>query len=236
MATDRHTRPATRPQAAASSDRLPVISQLRQSVGPAARHARRGLVLAARLPARRRSSRRCSRPTGSPSSATPPVPFGAQQPPSPADTCWAPRSAATTCSPGCIWGAQTAAVRDHRRRRAVDLRRRRCSASCQRLLRRLAGPGARRDRRRDLRLPVAAAGHRDGDRRSAAGSRACGAASVAAAISITVVFIPQYFRVVRAEIVRIKAEAFVESAKVIGACHWRIMARHVCATPPARCR
>ena len=49
----------------------------------------------------------------------------------------------------------------------------------------------------------------------------------AAAISITVVFVPQYFRVVRAEAVRIKAEAFVESAKVIGAGHWRIMTRHV---------
>jgi peptide/nickel transport system permease protein len=49
----------------------------------------------------------------------------------------------------------------------------------------------------------------------------------AAAISITVIYIPQYFRVVRAETVRIKAEAFVESAKVIGAGHWRIMSRHV---------
>ena len=50
---------------------------------------------------------------------------------------------------------------------------------------------------------------------------------LAAAISITVVFIPQYFRVIRAEAVRIKAEAFVESAKVIGAEHRRIMFRHV---------
>ena len=50
---------------------------------------------------------------------------------------------------------------------------------------------------------------------------------LAAAVSITVIFIPQYFRVVRAETVRIKAEAFVESAKVIGAGHWRIMSRHV---------
>jgi peptide/nickel transport system permease protein len=49
----------------------------------------------------------------------------------------------------------------------------------------------------------------------------------AAAISITVIYVPQYFRVVRAETVRIKAEAFVESAKVIGAGHWRIMSRHV---------
>ena len=50
---------------------------------------------------------------------------------------------------------------------------------------------------------------------------------LAAAISITVVFVPQYFRVVRAETVRIKAEAYVESARVIGAGHRRIMTRHV---------
>lgn len=49
----------------------------------------------------------------------------------------------------------------------------------------------------------------------------------AAAVSITVVFIPQYFRVIRAETVRIKSEAFVESAKVIGASTPRIMFRHV---------
>lgn len=49
----------------------------------------------------------------------------------------------------------------------------------------------------------------------------------AAAISITVVFIPQYFRVIRAETVRIKAEAFVESAKVLGASSARIMFRHI---------
>ncbi|WP_111718890.1 ABC transporter permease [Homoserinimonas sp. OAct 916] len=50
---------------------------------------------------------------------------------------------------------------------------------------------------------------------------------LAAAISITVVFIPQYFRVIRAETVRMKSEAFVESAKVIGASNARIMFRHV---------
>ncbi|SKC36373.1 ABC transporter permease [Plantibacter cousiniae (nom. nud.)] len=50
---------------------------------------------------------------------------------------------------------------------------------------------------------------------------------LAAAISITVVFIPQYFRVIRSEVVRIKSEAFVESAKVIGASSSRIMFRHV---------
>src|ERR1700710_2943352 len=49
----------------------------------------------------------------------------------------------------------------------------------------------------------------------------------AAAISITVVFIPQYFRVIRAETVRIKSEAYVESAKVIGTRAPRIIFRHV---------
>jgi len=50
---------------------------------------------------------------------------------------------------------------------------------------------------------------------------------LSASIAITVVFIPQYFRVVRAETVRVKTEAFVESAKVTGASTWRIMFRHV---------
>jgi peptide/nickel transport system permease protein len=49
----------------------------------------------------------------------------------------------------------------------------------------------------------------------------------AAAISITVVYIPQYFRVIRAETVRLKNEPFVESAKVVGASTARIMFRHV---------
>ena len=50
---------------------------------------------------------------------------------------------------------------------------------------------------------------------------------LAAAISITVVFVPQYFRVIRAETVRVKSEAFVESAKVLGASTARIMFRHI---------
>jgi peptide/nickel transport system permease protein len=50
---------------------------------------------------------------------------------------------------------------------------------------------------------------------------------LAASISITVVFIPQYFRVIRSETVRMKSEAFVESAKVIGASNLRVMFRHV---------
>ncbi len=50
---------------------------------------------------------------------------------------------------------------------------------------------------------------------------------LAAAIAITAVYIPQYFRVIRAETVRIRAEAYVESAKVIGSSTSRIMFRHV---------
>lgn len=50
---------------------------------------------------------------------------------------------------------------------------------------------------------------------------------MAAAVSITVVFIPQYYRVVRAEVIRLKAEPFVESAQVIGASSWRVMGTHL---------
>ncbi|PZE29935.1 MULTISPECIES: ABC transporter permease [unclassified Curtobacterium] len=50
---------------------------------------------------------------------------------------------------------------------------------------------------------------------------------VSAGISITVVYVPQYFRVIRAEAVRLKGEAFVESARVVGTNPWRIMTRHV---------
>ncbi|QIM17171.1 ABC transporter permease [Leucobacter insecticola] len=49
----------------------------------------------------------------------------------------------------------------------------------------------------------------------------------AASLSITVVFIPQYLRVVRSEVIRVKSEAFVESARVVGASNARIMFRHV---------
>lgn len=49
----------------------------------------------------------------------------------------------------------------------------------------------------------------------------------AAALSISVIFIPQYLRVTRAEVVRIKSEAFVESARVMGASNFRIMTKHV---------
>ena len=50
---------------------------------------------------------------------------------------------------------------------------------------------------------------------------------LATAISITVVFVPQYFRVIRAEVVRVKNEPFVESARVTGVPTGRILVRHV---------
>ena len=50
---------------------------------------------------------------------------------------------------------------------------------------------------------------------------------LASGISITVVYVPQYFRTIRAEVVRIKGSAYVESAKVVGASTWRIMTKHL---------
>lgn len=50
---------------------------------------------------------------------------------------------------------------------------------------------------------------------------------LAAGLSITVIFIPQYFRAIRAETLRIKQEAYVESARVVGAPTIRIITRHI---------
>lgn len=50
---------------------------------------------------------------------------------------------------------------------------------------------------------------------------------LAAAISITVVFIPQYFRVIRAETIRVKAEAYIDSSRVLGASNSRVMFKHI---------
>ena len=93
------------------------------------------------------------------------------------------------------------------------------------------------DRRRDLRLPVAAAGDRRWRSSICGGQSSLWGGILAAAISITVVFIPQYFRVIRAETVRIKAEAFVESAQGDRrVAHRASCSATCCATPPARCR
>ena len=50
---------------------------------------------------------------------------------------------------------------------------------------------------------------------------------LAAALSITVVFVPQYFRVIRAEAVRLRRAPFVESSQVIGVSALKIMFGHV---------
>jgi peptide/nickel transport system permease protein len=50
---------------------------------------------------------------------------------------------------------------------------------------------------------------------------------LAAAISITVVFVPQYFRVVRNAAVAVRHEPYVDSARITGATPTRIMFKHV---------
>ncbi|MCO4250962.1 ABC transporter permease [Pseudarthrobacter raffinosi] len=50
---------------------------------------------------------------------------------------------------------------------------------------------------------------------------------LACGFAITAVFVPQYFRVIRAETIRLKAEPFVESAQVVGASSARIISRHI---------
>ena len=50
---------------------------------------------------------------------------------------------------------------------------------------------------------------------------------LAAAISITVVFVPQYFRLIRNATVAAKADPFVDAARVTGASSARIMFRHL---------
>jgi len=50
---------------------------------------------------------------------------------------------------------------------------------------------------------------------------------VSAAVSITVVFIPQYFRVTRNATIQAKVEPYVDAARVAGAAPARIMFRHI---------
>ena len=52
---------------------------------------------------------------------------------------------------------------------------------------------------------------------------------LAAAISITVVFIPQYFRVIRNATVSVKVEPYVDSARVVGVRTPRILSKHIFA-------
>ncbi|MET1038903.1 MAG: dipeptide ABC transporter ATP-binding protein [Aeromicrobium sp.] len=50
---------------------------------------------------------------------------------------------------------------------------------------------------------------------------------IAAAVSITVVFVPQYFRVIRNATLSVKAEPYVDAAKVVGVRTPRILRKHV---------
>jgi peptide/nickel transport system permease protein len=50
---------------------------------------------------------------------------------------------------------------------------------------------------------------------------------LAAALSITVVFVPQYFRVVRSEVLRVRSEMYVDSARAVGSKTGRILFTHV---------
>ena len=50
---------------------------------------------------------------------------------------------------------------------------------------------------------------------------------LAAAISITVVFIPQYFRVIRSATLAVKVEPYVDSARVVGVRTPRILGKHI---------
>jgi len=52
---------------------------------------------------------------------------------------------------------------------------------------------------------------------------------LSAAISITVVFVPQYFRVTRNETLRVKTEPYVDAARVVGTNPFRIMFGHILA-------
>lgn len=54
-----------------------------------------------------------------------------------------------------------------------------------------------------------------------------GGGILAASISITVIYIPQYFRVVRNATISAKQEPYVEAARAVGASPWAIMRRYL---------
>jgi ABC-type dipeptide/oligopeptide/nickel transport system permease subunit len=54
-----------------------------------------------------------------------------------------------------------------------------------------------------------------------------GGGILAASISITVIYIPQYFRVVRNATISAKQEPYIEAARAIGASPWAIMRRYL---------
>ncbi len=64
---------------------------------------------------------------------------------------------------------------------------------------------------------------------SSGGSSGALGGILAAAISITVVFVPQYYRVIRNATVAVKVEPYVDAARVAGVRTPRILGRHVLA-------
>jgi peptide/nickel transport system permease protein len=50
---------------------------------------------------------------------------------------------------------------------------------------------------------------------------------VTAAVAITVVYVPQYFRVVRNHVISVREEPYVEAARALGAPRWTIIRRYV---------
>jgi peptide/nickel transport system permease protein len=50
---------------------------------------------------------------------------------------------------------------------------------------------------------------------------------ITAAVAITVVYIPQYFRVVRNHVISVREEPYVEAARALGAPRWTIIRRYV---------
>lgn len=59
------------------------------------------------------------------------------------------------------------------------------------------------------------------------GSSGEGGGILAASISITVIYIPQYFRVVRNATISAKQEPYIEAARAVGASPWTIMRRYL---------
>ena len=54
-----------------------------------------------------------------------------------------------------------------------------------------------------------------------------GGGVVAVALSLTTIYVPQYYRVVRNHVISIREESYVEAARALGAKPWTIMRRYV---------
>ena len=204
-------------------DRLPVVHQLRQSVGLQRGMLVTGLVITAAFVLTAIFAPVLA-PYGFAQLRGPDGPFGSQQPPSP-EHVWGTTVGGYDVLSRVIWGAQTALL--------VIIVAVIASIFLGVLLGLVSGYfGGWFDRVLvvicdaiyafpSLLLAISLSIMISGGQSSLWGG------ILAAALSITVVFVPQYFRVIRAETVRIKAEAYVESAKVLGASHGRVMFRHV---------